>query len=93
MNKYSCVKHVFRSFLLISPVGVLNVYLRQVKVEGHRSGQGQVIKGQLLYSYVYSRVIHVFMQFLKRNSLQLVSSMYFTLFRDKCMGYVVEVMS
>ena len=42
-----------------SLVRVLNVYLRQVKGEEHRSGQGQVIKGQLSYSIEYSRVIHV----------------------------------
>ena len=46
-----------------SLVRVLNVYLRQVKVEEHRSGQGQVIKGQLSYSYEYSRVIHLYIYF------------------------------
>ena len=50
-----------------SLVGVLKVSLRQVKFEEHRSGQGQVIKGQLSYSYEYSRVIHVFMQFLTKE--------------------------
>ena len=49
-----------RSFSLRnSLVRVLNVYIRQVKVEEHRSGQGQVIKGQISYSIEYSRVIHV----------------------------------
>ena len=48
-------------------VGVLNVYLRQEKVEEHRSGQGQVIKGQISYSYKYSHVIHVFMLFLRKE--------------------------
>ena len=76
-----------------SLVGVLNVYLRQVKVEEHRSGQGQVIKGQLSYSYENSRVIHLFRYFLKRNSLHLVSSLYFTVFRDKCIGHLVQVRS
>ena len=42
-------------------VGVLDVYLRQVKVEGYRTGQGQVIEGQLSYSYKYSREIHFLM--------------------------------
>ena len=46
---------------------VLNVYLRQVKVEEHRSGQGQVIKGQLSYSIECSRVIHVLYSFLKKE--------------------------
>ena len=71
MNTYSCVIHVFRLFFFKrnSLVGVLNVYLRQVKVEEHRSGQGQVIKGQLSYSYEYSRVIHVYMYFLKKEIL------------------------
>ena len=50
-----------------SLVGVLNVYLRQVKVEEHRSGQGQVIKGQLSYSYENSRVIHLYIYFLKKE--------------------------
>ena len=50
-----------------SLVEVLNVYLRQVKVEEHSSGQGQVIIGQLSYSYEYSRVIHIFMYFLKKE--------------------------
>ena len=52
---------------LNSLVGVLNVYLRQVKVEEHRSGQGQVTKGQLSYSYEYSRVIHLHVYFLKKE--------------------------
>ena len=39
------------------------VYLRQVKVEEHKSGQGQVIKGQLLDSVEYSYVIHVLYSF------------------------------
>ena len=46
-----------------SLVGVLNVYLRQLKVEEHRSGHGQVIKGQLSYSYEYSRVIRLYVLF------------------------------
>ena len=50
-----------------SLVGVLNVYLRQIKVEEHRSGRGQVIKGQLSYSYEYSHVIHVFMWFSEKE--------------------------
>ena len=62
MNTYSCVKNVLGHFSKQnSLVGVLKVYLSQVKVEEHRSGQGQVIKGQLTYSYEYSRAIHVFM--------------------------------
>ena len=68
MNKYSCVMHVSRSFYnRNSLVGVLNVYLRQEKVYEHTSGKGQVIKGQLSYSYEYSRVIHVFMLLLRKE--------------------------
>ena len=59
------MRHMFLGhfFLRNSLVRVLNVYLRQVKVEEHRSGQGQVIKGQLSYSIEYSRVIHVLYSF------------------------------
>ena len=46
-----------------SLVRVLNVYLRQVKVKEHMSGQGQVIKGQLSYSIEYSLVMHVLYSF------------------------------
>ena len=68
MKKDSHAAHVFRSFSLRnSLVRVLNVYLRQVKVEEHRSGQGQVIKGKLSYSIEYSRVIHAFYSFLKKE--------------------------
>ena len=49
--------------------GELNAYLRQVKVEEHRSGQGQVIIGQLSYSYENSRVIHLYIYFLKTESI------------------------
>ena len=82
------MRHMFLGHFSLrnSLVRVLNVYLRQVKVEEHRSGQGQVIKGQLSYSIEYSRVIHVVYSFLKRNSLQLVSSLCFTVFRAKCIG-------
>ena len=48
-----------------SLVRVLIAYLRYEKVEEHRSGQGQVIKGQVLYSFEYSRVIHVLYSFFK----------------------------
>ena len=66
MKKDSHAAHVFRPFSLRnSLVRILNVYLRQVKVKEHRSGQGQVIKGQLSYSIEYSRVIHVLYSFLK----------------------------
>ena len=55
------MRHMFLGHFSLrnSLVAVLNVYLRQVKVEEHRSGQGQVIKGQFSYSIEYSRVIHV----------------------------------
>ena len=55
------MRHMFLDHFSLrnSLVRALNVYLRQVKVEEHRSGQGQVIKGQLSYSIEYSRMIHV----------------------------------
>ena len=61
------MRHMFLGHLSLpnSLVRVLNVYLRQVKVEEHRSGQGQVIKGQLSYSIEYSRVMHVLYSFFK----------------------------
>ena len=63
------MRHMFLCHFSLrnSLVRVLNVYLRQVKVEEHRSGQGQVIKGQLSYSIEYSRVIHVLYSFLKKE--------------------------
>ena len=68
MKKDSHAAHVLGHFSLWnSLVRILNVYLRQVKVEEHRSGQGQVIKGQLSYSIEYSRVIHVLYSFFEKG--------------------------
>ena len=63
------MRHMFLGHFPLrnSLVRVLNVYLRQVKVEEHRSREGQVIKGQLSYSIEYSRVIHVLCSFLKNE--------------------------
>ena len=59
------MRHMFLGNVSLrnSLVRVLNVYLRQVKAEEHRSSQGQVIKGQLSYSIEYSRVIHALYSF------------------------------
>ena len=59
------MRHTFLGHFSLrnSLVRVLNVYLRQVEVEEHRSGQGQVIKGQLSHSIEYSRVILVLYSF------------------------------
>ena len=68
MKKDSHAAHVLGHFSLRnSLVRALNVYLRQVKVEEHRLGQGQVIEGQLSYIIEYSRVIHVLYSFLKKE--------------------------
>ena len=97
-HKRSSVKHEFiqlcdaclqvHSSKRNSLVRVLNVYLRQVKVEEHRSGQGQVIKGQLSYSYEYSCDICFYVVFekKKKNALQLVSALHFTVFRANCIS-------
>ena len=63
------MRHIFVGHFSLrnSLVRVVNVYLRQVKVAEHRSGQGQVIKGQLSYSIEYSRVIHVLYSFLEKE--------------------------
>ena len=55
------MRHMFLGHFSLrnSLVRVLNVYPRQIRVEEHRSGQGQVIKGQLSFSIEYTRVIHV----------------------------------
>ena len=63
------MRHMFLGHVSLrnSLVRVFNVYLRQAKVEEHRSGQDEVIKGQISYSIEYSHAIHVLYSFFKKS--------------------------
>ena len=63
------MRHMFLGHFSLrnSLVRVLNVYITQVKVEKHRSGQGQVAKGQLSNMKKHGHAAHVFRSSFKKE--------------------------